>query len=207
MQNWLFFNKLLDLIVYFCAKGDTIRILRKILTVLLFLVALAPVAAYVALQIPAIQTYSARRVASVLYEKFSADVSIGRVYYIFFNKLIVNDFHILYSENDTLVNCNKLSVSISATDLIMNSKITLKRLHLHDGVINLVNETDSSTNLSRIFNLKKDKNDTSGFKLPDFIAGEVKLHNFRFSYRNPYSGKETKDGVINFSNLYLNNIN
>jgi hypothetical protein len=89
---------------------------------LLFLVALAPVAAYVALQIPAIQTYSARRVASVLSEKFSADVSIGRVYYIFFNKLIVNDFHILYSEKDTLVNCNKLSVSISATDLIMNSK-------------------------------------------------------------------------------------
>ncbi|MBP8678391.1 MAG: hypothetical protein KBH88_07715, partial [Bacteroidales bacterium] len=207
MQNWLFFNKLLDLIVYFCAKGDTIRILRKILTVLLFLVALAPVAAYVALQIPAIQTYSARRVASVLSEKFSADVSIGRVYYIFFNKLIVNDFHILYSEKDTLVNCNKLSVSISATDLIMNSEITLKRLHLHDGIINLVNETDSSTNLSRIFNFKKEKNDTSGFKLPDFIAGEVKLHNFRFSYRNPYSGTETKDGVINFSNLYLNKIN
>ncbi|MEZ7874542.1 MAG: translocation/assembly module TamB domain-containing protein [Bacteroidales bacterium] len=174
---------------------------------MLFLVALAPVAAYVALQIPAIQTFSAHRVASLLSNKFGADVSIGRVYYIFFNKLIINDFHILYSEKDTLVNCNKLSVSISAADLIMDSKITLKRVHLDKGVINLVNETDSSTNLSRIFNLGNDKNDRTGFKLPDFIAGEVKLHNFRFSYTNPFSGTETKDGVINFSNLNLNRVN
>jgi hypothetical protein len=206
LQNWCFFNKLLDIFVYFCAKGESIRIFKKILTALLFLVALAPVAAYVALQIPAIQTFTARKAASTLSEKLGTDVAIGKVYYIFFNKLIVNDFHILYSDSDTLVNSKKLSITISAKDLVINSKFTIKKLHLANGVFNIINETDSTTNLSRIFKLGSDKSDTTTFSLPEFIAGEVKLNNFRFTRNNPYSQIETKDGVINFSDLSLSEI-
>ena len=163
-------------------------------------------AAYVVLQIPAFQTYTAKRAAGIISERLGTDVSIGKVYYIFFNKLIVNDFLIMYSESDTLINCSKLSVSISAKDLIVNSKLTLKRLTLEDGVFNLVNETDSSTNLSRVFGLGKKESDTTNVSLPDFIAGEVRIHDFRFTMHNPFSENKTKEGVINFSDLNLKEI-
>ena len=165
-----------------------------------------PITAYVVLQIPAIQTATARKAASVLSKKFGADVGIGKVYYVFFNKLIINDFHILYSEKDTLVNCEKLSMTISAKDLVLNSKLTFKRLHLTNGVFNLVNESDTSTNLSRVFKLSKEESDSSAMKLPDFIGGEFKLQNFRFNYTNTFTGIQTQDGVINFSDISLDKI-
>lgn len=169
--------------------------------------ALAPVTAYVALQIPAIQTSTARKAASLLSERLGTDVAIGRVYYIFFNKLIVNDFHILHSERDTLLNCSKLSLTISAKDLIFSSKLTLKRLLLQDGSFNIVNDTDSTTNLTKIFGQGDSNSDTVSFSQPDFIAGEVRLVNFSFRRFNPYSSIETKKGAINFSDLSLNSIN
>ncbi len=168
--------------------------------------ALSPVAAYVALQIPGIQTYTAKRAAGIISERLGTNVSIGRVYYIFFNKLIVNNFKIMSSETDTLISCNKLSVSISAKDLITDSRVTLKRISIEEGVFNIEKETDSTTNLSRIFRLDKKDSDTTSFSLPDFIAGEVRVKNFRFTVKNPFSEKETKEGAINFSNLSLRDI-
>ena len=121
-----------------------------------------PLGAYLALQIPALQTFAANKAAKNLSGRLNTEVSIGRVYYVFFNRLIANDILIKYNDNDTLLGCKKLSVRFSAGDLLRN-KIRLNHLHLYDGVINIVNETDSTTNLSRILSLipKSEKSDTT----------------------------------------------
>lgn len=176
----------------FAQKESIIRIVKKILIALAFIVAMAPVAAYVAMQVPAMQTWAAGRAAKVLSDRLDTEVSIGKVYYLFFNKLILKDVHVMYTQQDTLMNCKKLSVSISAGDLIRSSRLTLNKVHLYDGVFNLVNETDSTTNLQRIFKIKKrDDSDTTTPPF-SFFAGELKLSNFRFTMKNPFPGIETK---------------
>lgn len=190
----------------FAQKESIIRIVKKILIALAFIVAMAPVAAYVAMQVPAMQTWAAGRAAKVLSDRLDTEVSIGKVYYLFFNKLILKDVHVMYTQQDTLMNCKKLSVSISAGDLIRSSRLTLNKVHLYDGVFNLVNETDSTTNLQRIFKIKKrDDSDTTTPPF-SFFAGELKLSNFRFTMKNPFPGIETKEGIVNFTDLSLSKI-
>ena len=137
-----------------------IRIAKKIFVALLFIVAMAPIGAYIALHIPSMQTWAAKRAAVMLSKKLETKVSIGKVYYVFFNKLILNDVSILSSPSDTLLNCRKLSVSISAKELITARKLSFNRVHLYDGVFNLYNETYSRTNLSRVFKFKSSPKDT-----------------------------------------------
>jgi len=185
-----------------------IRIAKKIFVALLFIVAMAPIGAYIALQIPSMQTWAAKRAAVMLSKKLETKVSIGKVYYVFFNKLILNDVSILSSPSDTLLNCRKLSVSISARELITGRKLSFNRVHLYDGVFNLYNETDSTTNLSRVFKFKsspKDTTDTLAMPLSLF-AKEVKLKNFRFTLKNKFLDRGTNEGAINFANLSLSKI-
>lgn len=191
----------------FAQKEYAIRIVKKILIALAFIVAMAPVAAYVALQVPAMQTWAAGRAAKILSGRLETEVSIGKVYYLFFNKLILKDVHVMYSPKDTLISCKKLSISISSGDLIRSSRLTVNKAHLYDGVFNLVSEKGNTTNLARVFKLgKKDPNDTTTPPF-SFFAGELKLDNFRFTLQNPFPGIKTKEGIINFTDLSLSEIN
>jgi len=185
-----------------------IRILKKIAVVLLIITASVPIGAYLALQIPALQTWSARKAAGSLSRKLQSEVSIGKVYYVFFNKLIVNDIAILYSDKDTLLGCGKLSVKFSASDLL-RGKLKISHAHLYDGVFNLVNITDSTTSLDRVLStLSSGEKSDSTTSIPDIFAGEIKLRNFRFHMHNPFNDLNVTDsGVINFNNLAVRDIN
>ncbi|PKP06241.1 MAG: hypothetical protein CVU10_01360 [Bacteroidetes bacterium HGW-Bacteroidetes-5] len=171
-------------------------------------IAFLPIGAYLALQMPALQTWSARKAAKSLSKRLNTEVSIGKVYYIFFNKLIINDITILSSPKDTLLDCGKVSVTLSAKDIIKGN-FRFGHIHLYDGILNLVNETDSTTNLSRIIKGFSSKSVSDSTKLePDIYAHEFKLENFRFNMLNPFSQvKEIDPQVINFSDLSLSNIN
>lgn len=187
---------------------EHIKIFRKIVIGILLIVAILPIGAYIALQNPSLQTWVAREATNVLSGKLNTEVSIGRVYYVFFNKLILNDVHVLYNKKDTLINCKKLSVSFSAKHLI-SGKFRFKKVQLYDGVFNMLIEDGKSSNLARVFRLsgKKNPEDTTAFRL-DLVANEIKLTNFRFTYKSPFSSTSDhgKD-FIDFSDLSLSDIN
>jgi len=189
-------------------KFEQIKIFRKIVIGILFIVAILPIGAYIALQNPSLQTWVARKATNVLSKKLNTEVSIGRVYYVFFNKLILNDVHILYNKKDTLLNCKKLSVSFSARDLLSN-KFRFQKVHLYDGIFNLLIEEGHTSNLARVFRLsgKKSPEDTTAFRL-DLVANEIKLTNFRFTYNSPTSSAvDHGEEFIDFSDLSLSDIN
>lgn len=167
-----------------------------------------PVGAYLALQIPAFQTFAAGKVAKSLSRRLNTEVSIGKVYYVFFNRLIANDILIKYNQTDTLLGCRKISVRFSAADLIRN-KIRLNHLRLEDGIFNIVNESDSSTNLSRILSKipKAESTESSGRPI-DLISRELTINRFRFSLHNPYADTLLRDPYsVNFKNLSATDIN
>ncbi len=169
---------------------------------------MTPVAAYLALQLPVLQTWAAGKATKVLSKKLNTEVYVGKVYYVFFNKLILKDVHILYTPKDTLLNCKKLSVSISSINLL-NSDFSFGRVKLEDGVFNLVSESKYSTNLDRIFKTKEKKSvtDTTKSAPLNLNTTELILKDFRFSLKNKFTsavdyGKE----YINFSDLNVRDI-
>lgn len=92
---------------------------------------------------------------------------------------------------------------------MLRNKIRLNHLRLYDGVINIITETDSTTNLSRILSMipKSEKSDTTE-KSADIFVRELNIDNFRFTLENPFSKDETRDSTaINFKDLSLSKIN
>ncbi len=165
-----------------------------------------PVGAYLALQVPALQTLAAGKAARILSEKLNTEVTVGRIYYVFFNRLIANDILIKYNETDTIFGCNRISARFSTRDLLRNH-IRLNHLHINGGIFKIINETDSTTNLSRLLSKlpKSDKKDSLD-KKTDLYAGELIIRNFAFVLKNPF--KQEKDSsVINFNDISLSNIN
>ena len=170
---------------------------------------MAPIGAYFALQVPAFQTWAAKKAANMLSDRLNTKVSIGKVYFVFFNKLILNDVTILSSPKDTLLNCRKLSIGLSAKDLFTSRKLSFKQILLYDGAFNIYYENDSTTNLSRIFKFgdKEKAIKDSATKPMNLFAKKIVLQNFSFSLRNKFIDRGTQNGTINFANLSLTNIN
>jgi hypothetical protein len=104
-------------------------------------------------------------------DKIDGKMSIGKVHFVFFNRIIVEDFAIVsteksqlldslkqnFGQSDTLLACKLLSVSLESADL-KNTEFKLKNVKVRDGVFNLQNEGgQGSTNLNRIFRNDKNK--------------------------------------------------
>lgn len=184
-----------------------IKIFKKIIIAILFIVAMLPIGAYIVLQYPSLQTWVAKRATAILSKKLNTEVSIGKVYYLFFNKLILNDVYIIYNQKDTLLNCKKLSISFSAKDLL-SRKFSFKKIGFYDGVFNLVIEKNNLSNLARIFKFagKKVPGDTTAPPI-NLTANEIKLNNFRFTYKSMTSkAVNYGKGFVNFADLSLSNI-
>lgn len=106
--------------------------------------------------------------------------------------------------SDTLASFEKLSVTFNPYDLIKKN-LKISRLILSDGSFNFITEgANKENNLARIFNLKGGK----AISLPDMYVADLRLHNFRFRYYNPYSRPKKKDPhCIDFSDMDISNIN
>lgn len=171
-------------------------------------------------QFPSVQTAIVRKAVSSLSDGIDGRMSVGNVYVVFFNKLIVKDFSIVSTEqsplidslranfnyNDTLLACNKLSVTLDPSQLL-RMKLKLKSVSVSGGVFNLQTEKGKQTNLDRIFRLDKNApKDTSKGSI-DLLANSIRVNDFRFTLNNPYKFVDKGDSIINFSNLSVSDIN
>jgi len=201
-------------------KHDSIKKFVKILVAFLVLLVSLQVASLIALQFPAMQTMIGKVVVDKLSDNIDGKISIGNVYIVFFNRLIVKDISIVstdksplldslklnYGQSDTLVACKKLSVTLDPVNLL-KLNLKLNTISLSDGVFNLQNEEERLTNLDRIFKLDKDTpKDTSNKGSINLLANALRLNNFRFTLNNPLRAESRGDSIINFSNLNVRDI-
>jgi len=111
------------------------------------------------------------------------------------------------NEQDTLLSAGKLSAKFRLRE-ILASNLRFDHVSLSNGVFNLVNESDSTTNLSRILaGLKKTESDSVA-SAPQIFSENLKLNNFRFTLTNPFSGGRPKNSnyLVDFSNLAVSDI-
>lgn len=199
-----------------------IKTLQKIVVRLLLVLIAIQITGYIALQFPATQTLIIKEIVKVASKQINGKIDIGKVYFIFFNKIILQDVSITSTEqmasidslkqglshNDTLVHCGKLSVSLKSTDL-MKLKVSLNRVYLEKGLFNIENEGgEGRTNLARIFKIDPDRTrDTSkkGFPI-NLLANSLRVKDFRFTLKNPYKYTFKGDSIINFADLSISGI-
>lgn len=165
------------------------------------------------------QTFVAQTVTGAISEKANGDINVGKVYIVFFNRILVKDVSIVsnkrsplldslksnFGYSDTLLRCDKLSVSFDLHDLL-NGELKLKKVSINGGEFNLQTEENRRTNLNRIFGLtKKTEKDTAKGSL-NLLAASLKINDFRFTLRNHTRYTFKGDSTVNFTDLDVRDI-
>lgn len=144
--------------------------------------------------------------------KINGNIKVGKVYFVFFNRLVLNEVSITDKESatgtvkDTLLSCDKLSVTLSPMELLKGN-IKLNSVSLSDGIFNLQNEGVGMSNLKRILGLGKKQKDTTNKRSINLLANSLKLKNFRFVMQNPRNYRDRGAYCMNFADLNVKDIN
>lgn len=206
--------------MFFILKKEIfIKRYLKILAATIATIIGVQIAIFILLQFPGIQTWISKRVVSAVSNNINGEITIGKTYIVFFNKVLLKDIAIVskdktplldslkreFNQSDTLLSCKKLSLSLDASELIQ-FKLKLNKIYIDGGVFNLQTESEKQTNLDRIFKVDKNKpKDTTKGSL-NLLANSLEIENFRFTLNNPDKLEYRGDSIINFSNLNVDRI-
>ena len=87
----------------------------KYLMILIGIILLVPTFGSLILRIPDVQTFMVKRIMSHFSEKIQSTMTVGRIEYTFFNKIMINDLLIKDQNNDTLIYSQKISAGYKQT--------------------------------------------------------------------------------------------
>lgn len=136
------------------------KVLRKILLGLLFLLALLPFVAVVALQLPSVQSRICDAVSSKVSDSLNGSIEIGDVYYALFDRVIIKDALLRDDAQDTVAYLGKLSLNVKLLKAI-TGRVSVRNLELSDALLNLEADTEGNLNLAKIFPEKEKQRDTT----------------------------------------------
>ena len=178
---------------------------------MVIVIALLPVTAYLVLQIPSFQLFAAQKAAKVLSNNLNTQVSVEKVYFLFFKKLVLKNVRIMSTPSDTLLDVHKLSITFSHFNPF-SRKAMLQKTLLQGGVLHLEIEESRQTNLERVF--KIEKKEQAGNEPKDstlnpliFTLKDLSLRDFRFTLKDEQRWRGGAfPNVMDFLNLDLVNI-
>ncbi|HSN50578.1 MAG TPA: hypothetical protein VLR52_05050, partial [Bacteroidales bacterium] len=176
----------------------------KYLMILFGIILLVPTFGSLILRIPEVQTFMVKRILSHFSEKLQSTMTLGRIEYSFFNKLLINDLLIKDQNNDTLIYSRKISAAINVLSLRGNT-IRLGHIELVEPSIALITDSSGMMNLKWYLDLLGSPKDTTTKNDKKFSVSQIKINQGRFRLLNR-TGPETKI-KIDFSNLLLSGVN
>ena len=154
---------------------------------------------YILLQNSAVQTFIIRKITEQLSLKTNAQISIGKVDFRFFNKLVLNDVLISGTARDTIFYSRILSAEID-TLKIKEQRISLSELSFFENKISVVRDTANRFNFSFILDsLQTEKRDTSISVLWKIRCNQFNFQNSDLAFHDKSTEKQ--------SHLFINQMN
>lgn len=187
--------------------------------VFLFAVALA-------LQVPQVQTFIARKAVGAIEGRLDGDISFEKIHLQPFRTLLLKNVVIIdrnpvydaldstKTRVDTFFRAEYITAKFSFEGLVKHQGVHLRSAVIENGQFNLViedkpdakeGEKDVTNNLSRIFRLKKPETPKRSEK-EIFHIKDVELKNMAFTMKNFKAEKVPYKGGINWNNLDIRNI-
>lgn len=180
-----------------------------------------------ALQVPQVQTFIARKAVEAVEDKLDGDISFEKIHLQPFRTLLLKNVVIIdrnpafdaldstKTRVDTFFRAEYITAKFSFEGIVKHQGIHLRSAVIENGQFNLVledkpdtdeGEKNATDNLSRIFRLKKPQtrkeNDNEIFHIKD-----VELKNMAFSMKNFKTDKVPHKGGISWDDLDVRNIN
>ncbi|MBN2212792.1 MAG: translocation/assembly module TamB [Bacteroidales bacterium] len=150
-----------------------------------------------------VQTFAAKKVMNFLSENIQSEFSVADIHITFFNEIVINHLYIEDLVGDTLLNADKLTVSISRPRFKQRI-LKIQKIELDHSYINFYIDSTRTINLKFLIERlsKKDRERDSKW---DIEVKNIKINDSRFYLAR--SGAKVKEYGINFGNLKLYNLN
>ncbi len=175
----------------------------KYLIIISGIIIMVPTSLYLLLKNPAIQTFLVNKITRHISNEIKSTISVGKIEYRFFNRLVINDVLIKDKNNDTLLFSQKITAGIKRIDF-RNRSFRLGRVVLMKPEVAFITDTTGLSNISWYINLLRNPADTLKKKPGKFLIDQIDISDARFFLINA-SGVHGKSR-IDFNNMNLNNI-
>ena len=176
----------------------------KYLMILIGIIILVPTFFSLIFRIPEVQTFVVRRVSAHFSEKIKSTITIGRIEYVFFNKIMIHDLLIKDHNNDTMVYSQKISAGI--TGLNFRNKIyRLGHVELTEPSFALITDSSGMMNLKWYLDMLGSSDSSEKKSSGSLSINQITLKEGQFKLIDR-TGPETKM-LLDFNNLCLNAIN
>jgi TamB, inner membrane protein subunit of TAM complex len=183
------------------------KIIKKTVTFLLVpgaILVLLPVFLFLILRIPFVQTYVIKGLTKYISSEIRSTVSVGKVEFAYFNKLILDDIIIKDRNNDTLLFAKKVTAGIRQLDL-KKGIIRFGRVSIKEPVIGLITDSTGSSNLAWYLDKISSKSaDTTKNPNSLFHISHVTIENGRFAHIDRRS--KPSSAPIDFGKLRIDSI-
>ncbi|MCX6334645.1 MAG: translocation/assembly module TamB domain-containing protein [Bacteroidia bacterium] len=176
----------------------------KYLIIIAGIIFVLPTIIFSFIRIPAVQTLLIQRITSHLSEKISSSIYVGKIDYLFFNRLSLNEILIKDKNDDTLIYAPKASIGIKHIDL-RNKSLTFGKVTVTSPVVAFITDTTGEMNLTWYLDKMRNQEDTIKKGKSTIKINQIELTNARFSLID--KRRKTSNIPTDFSNLRLSGIN
>jgi hypothetical protein len=176
----------------------------KYLMILIGIIILVPTFFSLILRIPEVQTYIVKRITGHYSEKIKSTVTVGRVEYTFFNRIMIYDLLIMDQHNDTLIYSKKISAGITGLNF-RNKVIRFGHVELTEPAVSLITDTSGLMNLKWYLDMLGQSEKPGEKSSTSVSINQIILKEGGFRLINS-SAPET-GRMLDFNNLHLAGIN
>jgi hypothetical protein len=156
------------------------------------------------LRVPEVQTLIVKRIIGYLSEKLNSTISVGRVQYSFFNKLVLDEVLLRDQHSDTLIYSKRIAAGIIRIDLGKKT-LRLGQVEIDKPTFALITDSAGLMNLTWALDKLRSSDSTGGNSSTLISVSSIKIREGRFLLRNM---RDTETSTkINFNNLQLAGIN
>ena len=168
-------------------KGKTIKKGWKITIIAAALIMAVLAGGYLLLQNSAVQTYIIGKITEQLSRRTNSKISIGKVDFTFFNRIVLKNVLVAESNNDTIFYTELVSARID-TLRIRERKLILSELSFFKNQISVNRDSLNQFNFSTIFeSLHSNDNDTNSSVYWKINCNQFNFQKSEIAYRNQKS--------------------
>jgi hypothetical protein len=183
------------------------KIIKKTIKFLLVpgaILALLPIFLFMLLRLPFIQTYVIKGLTKYISSEIRTSVSVRKVEYAYFNRIILDDILIKDRNNDTLLYSERVSASIRHLNF-RKGTVRLGKVKITKPVVQLITDSTGSSNLAWYLDkISSGAKDTSASRT-DFHIASVEISDGKFALIDQRS--KPASTLIDFSKLRVDSLN
>jgi len=182
----------------------TIKKSFKYLMILVGIILLVPTFFSLLVRIPEVQTFIVNRITSHFSEQIRSGISVGRVEYTFFNRLVLKDVLVKDQHQDTLLYSAGITAGITGINPGRKA-VRLGNIELNGTVFGLITDTTGLLNLNWYLGFLSPENGKKGEGGTTIAINQITLKDGSFRLINMQHKKNNKP--IDFNNLKVDQIN